>query len=425
MRKVFLPGVAMALAWVLPLFAGSAGDDTMNVNSRYTIERVSVSGWKTSLISNPLRAELDQAVGQKLDHPMLESLANRIKRELHVSDVAIHVLKGTTPGHVIVNFEIAREREQRFDLKIAKFLYNSRLGWSGEGSATTRFAGNAFTFGLVSDNDALPERFSGIRTRFERENLGTDRLGFHFEFDSFHNQWNNATLAYAQAAAESTASQPGEEIQIYRSRQVFEPGLTIVITPQINLDAGIRFARFRPSTPGASTESSNAVVSTLRYHQRWGSDGAQPQEVEASYSIEASTQALGSDAAYTRHAVQARYKIRHERSSIEVRFLAGLIHGPAPLFDRFVLGNASTLRGWSKFDLDPLGASHVVHGSVNYAYRFFQVFYDTGAAWDRPQDREQRQSVGAGLKKDAFQIAVAFPLRTGRMDPIFFAGMNF
>ena len=97
----------------------------------------------------------------------------------------------------------------------------------------------------------------------------------------------------------------------------------------------------------------------------------------------------------------------------------------APLFDRFVLGNSSTLRGWNKYALDPLGGSHVIHGSVDYRYRFIQVFYDSGAIWDRPQEREQKQSAGVGLKKENFQLAVAFPIRSGHTEPVFFAGMNF
>ena len=63
-----------------------------------------------------------------------------------------------------------------------------------------------------------------------------------------------------------------------------------------------------------------------------------------------------------------------------------------------------------KFDLDPTGGSHVVYGSVDYTYRLYQVFYDTGAVWDRPQEREQKQSVGVGFKKEGFQLAVAFPM---------------
>ena len=44
---------------------------------------------------------------------------------------------------------------------------------------------------------------------------------------------------------------------------------------------------------------------------------------------------------------------------------------------------------------------------------------------DRAQERDPKQSVGVGFKKECFQLAVAFPLRTGRTDPVFYAGMNF
>jgi outer membrane protein assembly factor BamA len=121
--------------------------------------------------------------------------------------------------------------------------------------------------------------------------------------------------------------------------------------------------------------------------------------------------------------VKAHYRYRHARSTVELGFLAGVLDGQAPLYERFVLGDSTTLRGWSKFDLDPLGGSHVVHGSVDYGYRVLQVFYDAGAVWDRSP--EAKQSVGVGFKKEGFQLAVAFPLRAGRADPIFYAGMNF
>jgi len=72
-----------------------------------------------------------------------------------------------------------------------------------------------------------------------------------------------------------------------------------------------------------------------------------------------------------------------------------------------------------------LGGSRMVHASIDYHYRWFQVFYDTGAIWDRGQDPKPRNSVGAGLRKDGFSLAVAFPIKDGRIDPVFMAGMNF
>jgi Omp85 superfamily domain len=420
MKLLFLMAVPVAA-----LLAGTPGEDDpafpTNINSRYTIEKVSVSGFGNSLISTPLRTEIDHVVGEKLDQSRLEKLADRMKKELHVSDVAVKVTKGTAPDHVLVTFDV-KSKEQRFDLNVAKFLYDAEQGWSGEGTATTRIAGNTFSLGLVSDGDALLERFAGLKARYQRDKLGTKWLGLRFEFDTFHDQWNPATLAAVSASGNDSAV----EAVTYRDRQVFTPEARLYLAEPLELDFGVRFARYWLSTPGANTESSNAVVSTLRYHQRWGSDGyLEQQELEGSYSFEDATHDFESDPVYQRHIVRARYKLRHGRGSVQVSFLGGRIYGQTPLFDRFVLGDSSTLRGWSKFDLDPLGGSRVAHGSIDCLYRFIQVFYDTGAVWDRTQDREQKQSLGTGLRKDNFQLAVAFPIRPGRVDPTFFAGMNF
>ncbi len=398
--------------------AALADERTLNVNARYTVESVHVVGWRVKRLSDGLRAEIDRLTGQKLDHPRLDSLAQKIRGELHVGEVAVKVAKGDMPATVDVTFEIPRSHEQDVEFSVAKFLYHSELGWSGEGSATTTIHGNTFTFGLVSDADTQLERFAGIRAGFERRNLwgdtlGQDRLAVRFDFASYHDQWNASTLALS----------PDDT---YRTRTVFEPQAIILLTQTLELDLGVRISRYRLAAPVANTESSNAVVSTLRYHQRWGSDKDEvEQEAGASYDLTAATTLLASDPEYTRQQVNAKYRVRKGHNSVELVALAGKISGLAPLFDRFVLGNASTLRGWSKFALDPLGGSHVVHGSINYAYRKFQAFYDVGAIWDRPQQRQQKQSAGIGFKANRCQLAVAFPFQTGHADPVFYAGMNF
>jgi hypothetical protein len=408
------------LAAGLPLFGGSTDEaiaDTAptNVNARYIIENVSVLGSEAKSLSKSLRAELRQVVGANLDSLRLEKLASRIRNELRVARVKVHVTKGTVPDHVLVDFEVAK---RPVDLKVDKFLYDTKGGWSGDASATTRAGGNAFTLGLVSDDDALVERDTGFRAKFERDSLGTDRLGMRFKFDDFHEMWNQATVAEDPSG-------------IYRSLQTFAPEARVFLMEPLELDFGVRFARFRLSTPGATTESSNAVVSTLRYHRRWGSgaldseEGAQEQELEASYSVDAAIRLLQTDDDYTRQTIQARYGFRRDRSRVEISFMAGRTGGETPLFDRFVLGNASMLRGWSKFDLDPAGGSHVVYGSVGYTYRYYQVFYDTGAVWNRAPEREQKQSVGMGFKKEGFQLAVAFPVGAPKAIPVLLAGMNF
>jgi hypothetical protein len=416
MKTLLLIGFVVA---ALPAGCAPPNDDSqeiaaLNVNTKYVVEKYSISGRKDVKLSDPLRTDLDRVIGQNLDHPLLEKLADRIKKELHVPDVAVHVTKGDMPDQVVVNFDIGAEKQRNFEMDVSRFLYDSKQGWTGEGHVTENIHGNAFTFGMLSDGDRLSERYAGIQAGYERRNVGTNRLRLRFEFSSFHEEWNPATLA----AADPT--------QIYRTRQEFNPEATVVIFAPLEWSFGADFARYRLSLPVARIESSNAVVSTLRYHQRWGSVKDEGEsDVRASYSVSSGTHVLESDPAFTRHLMEARYRFHRRRTDLSVGFQAGEIIGVAPLFERFVLGNAETLRGWNKFDLDPLGGSHMVHGSIDYSYSGFLVFYDTGAVWDVPEQREQKQSLGAGCKKGGFQLAVAFPVKSGAPNPVFYAGMNF
>lgn len=418
MRTLLLTGI---FAMVLPAICSPLPDEPpdqefgpTNVNARLIVESVQVFGQGSEKLSDPLRSELGQVAGKNFDQSLLERLADRVKQELHAPDVRMRVVKGDMPDHVIVNFEVGVEHEKRFDLDLARFLYHSKQGWTGQGHATVNIHENAFSFGMVSDGDRLSERYAGIQAAYERKQVFTDRLQLRFDFASYHEQWNQATLL--EAAPDD----------IYRTRTQFSPTATVVILDPLVVSFGVDFARYRLSLPVAKTESSNAVVSTLRYHQRWGSAKDRGEhDLRASYSVRAGTHFLESDAVFARHQTEARYRFRRGHQDLSVGFLAGMISGVAPLFERYVLGNAETLRGWNKFDLDPLGGSHIAHGSIDYIYRGFLVFYDTGAVWDRPDQREQKQSLGLGCKKAGFQLAVAFPVKSGTVDPVFYAGMNF
>jgi hypothetical protein len=419
MNKLLLGAIICAV----PLVGCDVRDDEkvlqdLNVNARYTVESIQVAGQKNWHISDALRSEVNKMVGSKIDFAALDRLADRIKKELHVPAVSVNVEKGTVPDHVVVNFEVPKEHPHPVTVNVAKFLYDSKLGWTGEGAGSTTIKGNTFTFGMLSDSDAMIERFAGIKAKYERKRLGSDRVRLRFEFDSYHEQWNAATL--------NLTSQAPDAAGVYRTLQMFTPEATVVIAQPLELDFGTSFSRYRPEQPGAKIESSNAVVSTLRYHQRWGSKhDPHEQELGASYALRAGIREFGTDADFTRQTTQARYRFRRDHQAVEAGFIAGEINGNAPLFEKFVAGNATTLRGWNKFELDPLGGSHIVHGSVDYTYRWLQVFCDSGAIWDTPQERKQRESVGVGFKADGFQLAVAFPIRSGHMEPIFYAGLNF
>jgi hypothetical protein len=402
-----------------------APDPALNVNARYTVERVELKRdlWSPRMVSSPLQKEMDQVVGQNLDQSLLESLASKLRKELHVPKVNVRVSKGRMPDRVTVTFE-AGEKEEGFDLDVDRFLYHSKQGWTGEGEGAARFHGNKLSFGLVSDADRLMERYAGIQTAFERRSLGPkwgmDRVGLRFRFNSYHQQWNASTLETAL---------PG---QLYRTRQHFIPEVTIRLAEPLELSAGADFARYRTFLPnpvalgpGARTESSNAAVTTLRYRQRWSSDSGYQQEIAASYGLRSGTGVLESDAIFTRQYADARYSVKHGHQTLKLGYLGGRITGSAPMFERLVLGNAETLRGWNKFDVNPLGAARVLHASIDYSYRAFLLFYDTGASWDAEEDPEQRRSMGVGLQAGGFQVAVAFPFRTGHANPIVYVGMNF
>jgi len=98
------------------LFAGTQDSD-INVNTRYTVDTVTVAGkgWKTDLVSDQgqnqkmssgLRKDLAAMIGQKLNPSALDSLAARAEKELVAREVSHRVLRGDSPEHVRVEFDV-------------------------------------------------------------------------------------------------------------------------------------------------------------------------------------------------------------------------------------------------------------------------------------------------------------------------------
>src|SRR5580700_1370711 len=81
------------------------------------------------------------------------------------------------------------------------------------------------------------------------------------------------------------------------------------------------------------------------------------QRWDGRYGLRVATRQLGSDYVYARHNVSLRYEWRSGRHLVVDRLIGGAITGQAPLFERFVLGNSSTLQGWDHYAIDPLGGS--------------------------------------------------------------------
>jgi outer membrane protein assembly factor BamA len=398
----------------------------LNINSRYTVESIGFIGKSQYRLSTGAMEEMHRLIGAKVSTEALNRLARRIRSELRATEVTFKLARGGEPNHVKVLLEVDK-RKSNFDLSIPTFSYNSRQGWTGVAEVATTMGANTLTAGALSDGDSLAERFTGFKLRYDRLSLGTDRVRLGFEFDSYHELYDRATLIALDNASTSSLGAGA-----YRSRTDFEPSATFVLAKPLTVTVGLSFEQMQPQVSAAQSESANAVVNTLRYHQRWENSDAINQELDAGYNLRAATRSLGSDLAYTRHLINARYNLRHEHQSVEITLTAGVIYGHAPLFERFILGNSSTLRGWNKYDLDPIGGNRVVHGSVTYGYHIMRVFYDSGSVWDQGKSPEAKHSAGIGIssglgifQKGAFLLAVAFPIRQGRADPVFIAGMNF
>ena len=424
----------MRYAWLGCLFLGSllfAGtQDSDNVNTRYRVETVIISGngWTADLssagaekLSSSLRKRISALIGGALNPSALDDVATRLRKELDATTVTRHVMRGATPAYVKVVFQVEGEGS-RFDLSANKFLYDAKQGVSGALEGTAKVRRNSFALGLVSDGDELAERYAGLTARYENTRLGSDHVHLQFEFDSFHEQWNRATL---DQLAPGPTGAPEAATAAYRTRQDFEPAVTFVIAEPLTLTVGASFERFQDQYPRARMEAANAATASLRYQGQF-EESDYAQNVEAVYSLRAATRALDSDFAYARHRWSFRYRMNHGKHVVTDDVSAGVLTGRAPLFDRYVLGNSSTLRGWNKFDLDPLGGNRMVHNSVDYRYGCFEAFYDVGAIWDSGVEPAiARHGIGVGLRQGSFSLAVAFPVRQGRADPIFMMGMNY
>jgi hypothetical protein len=401
--------------------------DDLNVNSRYTIESINFVDQHAYKLSDSSLEEIRHLVGAKVSSEALDRLALRIRAELRAHDVTFKLARGAQPDSVRVLLQVDRAGGS-LDASVPAFSYNSALGFTGIGQVTSTIGSNAFTFRVLRDTDTSIERFSGIQAKYQRVALANGRISLGFEFEGYQDQYSNSTLT--ALASDSRPSSLGAGA--YGSRLNYEPSATFVLAEPLTLTVGLSFEQLNNLPSAARSESANAVVNTLRYHQRWGGSGDSTQELDAGYSLRAATTLLGTDLAYTRHMAHLKYNYSSRVQSVEVILMAGAIYGQAPLFERFALGDSTLLRGWNKYDLDPLGGNRLVYGSVTYGYHIMRVFYDTGSVWDQGKPLAVKESVGIGvssglgvLEKGAFLLALAFPLREGHVTPVVIAGMNF
>jgi hypothetical protein len=409
--------------------AESASD--LNVNSRYTIESINFIDQRDYKLSTSALDDIRRLIGAKVNTQALDLLTQRIRAELHAHEVTFKLTRGAEPEAVRVLINVDRAAGA-VDASVPKLIYNSQLGFTGIAQVTSTLGSNALTFQMIRDSDTLIERFSGIQAKYDRLSLAGGRIRLGFEFDAYQDQYDASTLAALDSASRPSSQLSYIAAGAYGSRLNYEPSATFVLAAPLTLTVGLSFEELDHLPTAARPESANAVINTLRYHQRWLGSGGNKQELDAGYTLRAATTHLGSDLTYVRHLAHARYSYSHDAQSIEVAIAAGAIYGQAPLFERFAIGDSAMLLGWNKYNLYPIGGNRLAYGSVTYGYHGMRVFYDTGSVWEQGKAPGAKQSVGVGvssglgvLERGAFLLALAFPLRDNHVVPVLIAGMNF
>jgi outer membrane protein assembly factor BamA len=398
-------------------------DDTdlsENINARYLVESVDLEG-PSSDVSQQLRDDLQKLVGKRLDTEEADRLRDRLENELPGRDVARRIAKGSEAGRIRVVFEIIEEPWIRFAPTRSKLIYHAQQGWSGaldfpmSGSRSR----HRFTAGVVfNDIDELIEESSGFRLGFESRMLGTEKLGARVDFARFNDTWEDATLS--ALALNPTVPQP------YRNRLTFEPAVTFAFSPSVRLTGGVSLSEMESLTHAPDSQKANAWVAGISADHTWRTDDrSAKQSAEGSYSLRAAVDGLDSDLIYKRHLGQASYRYEQGRSEALGSISLGYISGQPPLFERFSLGNSTTLRGFDKYDIAPIGGERMFHSSIEYRYSHVAVFFDTGSVWDRDTDAKIRYSTGFGVHGDNFFLTLGFPLNADDASPIFMMGVRF
>jgi hypothetical protein len=405
---------------------GNVNDDEdrdSNVNSRYIVEEVELRGVSESLISDDLLADMRRLVGQNLAQERAEGILRRLRRELRPTRlVEKRVTRGNDRNHVRIIYDVERAPFLEFQKFGSYALYQSKQGPSFALDVGFGSHNNRFSFGPVNDGNQLIERDEGFRVAFENIRAGTEHLGFRIDYFDYHLKWKEAT----QLALESSPDVPG----IYRERRGLEPTLTVAFDPRVRLNAGVSISELQMQFPQIHFQNVNAGTATLTYENSWDA-GRYDQHLTANYNVRAASNNLDSDFIYTRHFGDVNYRANFHHSEFVGSFMAGTVSGNPPLFDRFSLGNAYTLRGWNKYDLDPIGGNRMVYGSLEYRFTVLQLFYDVGSVWDNGQPHETSHSVGLGLHgrgNDNWFLTFGVPIRSGHIQPLkplFMMGVRF
>lgn len=395
------------------------GNLTENINTRYTVESVEIRGVDESEISQSLRDRVRALVGRRLDHDEAEELSDRLEAERPGYSVDRRISRGTERGRIRVVFEFSEKEGERwipFAPSRSKFVFHEDQRGSGALDIPVGGRSHRFTAGFAfGNNDDLIEEYTGIRFRLESRRLGTERLGASLEVSRLRQDWRGPTVA----ALTADPTIPG----LYRRRLTVEPKVTVALNPYLRVTGGASITELEPLDRSPDSQMASAFIASIDFRRRWNKPS--DQRVEAGYELRSAATGLESDLVYKRHLGKARYRYERNDNTVIADVSFGGITGAAPLFERFSLGDTTTLRGWNKYDIAPAGGERVFHSSLEYRFHQLGFFLDTGSVWNRDTDPTIRLSTGFGLQADNVFITFGFPLNTDDVRATFMMGVRF
>jgi len=409
-------------------FGNSTGEPEpeSNVNSRYTVEAVEIDGAPDSILTDQLRRDMQNMVGRKLDEDRANDIEHRMARELRpLRDVSRRIERGADRDHIRIIYEVRKAPLFQFQKFGTYFVGQSKQGLSFGIEAPIEKKTNRLAFAVIDDGDVLIERDEGYRVGFENIKSVTEHLGVRLEYFDYRLKWKSAT----QLALAANPDVPG----IYRERRGVEPSLTFAPDRRFRINVGASVTELQIQYPVIHFLNANAGFATVTLDNTWERANSERHRLIADYSVRTATHNLASDFVYTKHVGEARYTFSTRRSELVVSGSGGTLIGHAPLFERFSLGNTSTLRGWNKYDIAPLGGDRMWYGSAEYRYTVLQVYYDAGSVSGPAATGQTSHAVGFGLHSrnkddDTWFFTLGIPIRSGHvqhLEPLFMFGVRF
>jgi len=400
------------------VFEGNIGKGKFEIGTpnrdKDTVEAVEVTGDSKGLVSNSLRSEMQAMVGKQIDNLEVDHLLDKLKAELK-GDYSINkqLEDGTKAFQTRVVYKVERVPWLPYRVPRERAAYHQKQG------ITVVCCGDEFlnkytTLNLIFDGDSLTERYKGLNFGLESRNLGTRHLGARLEGALYGVQWKDQT----DRAIAGAPGLPG----LYRKRRAIAPSLAFAFDRHLYVTAGADFAALEMQEPTRHWQNAHAGVGSVHFDSKKLKHGDTSYEVVANYEVRTGARNIGSDFSYTRHRFDLDYTMKHGKHTIELRSMLGKLKGNAPLFERFSLGNTETLRGWNKYDIDPLGADRVSHSSIEYRFTAIGAFYDEGEMSGYGLAKKTRRSVGLTLGR---YVGIAMPLDcAGHCGITFFANFQ-